>query len=330
MWSIDMLLHLRAFVTVAERESFSRAADELMIGQPLLSRRIKALEGEIGGELFDRSRRQIVITDLGRTIFDSARDLLARADLLEEFVRVSQGRDRIRLGIPPDCDPRTVARVVMRAAEDGQRIDMVELAGTARDSALDDGSLDVALLRKPSDAAGFVVELGLASARPLHGDDRRGADLDAHRPVQLDALRPQRGQRGRRRHVLVSAEDDRPAFVDNLVRVATRAGLTVAQFEIATNTPSALVRVLAGDDLILCARQFAARNGLEWAPLADRTLQRTYQLAVVPSLEGDAQVHGLLTRLAPLLGSMVDATHPSRGEGVVTDTGAHPLVEAWK
>jgi DNA-binding transcriptional LysR family regulator len=329
MWSIDMLLHLRAFVTVAELESFSRAADELMIGQPLLSRRIKSLEAEIGAELFDRSRRQITITDLGRTIFDSARDLLARADLLEEFVRVSQGRDRLRLGIPPDCDPRAIARVVTRAAEDGQRIEIVELAGSARDSAIDDGSVELALLRKPADAAGFVVELGLASAHPLHQTGDSGSEVGAHRPVRLDALRPRRGAGGQRRRVLVSAEDDRPAFMNNLTRIATRAGLTVAQLEIVPSTQSALVRVLAGNDVILSSRQFAARNRLEWAPLADARLRRTYQLAVVPSLEGDVVVHGLLTRLAPLLGSMVDAAPRSRAEGVVTNTGAHPLVEDW-
>lgn len=329
MWSVDLLLHLRAFVTIAELESFSRAADELLIGQPLLSRRIKSLELEVGGELFDRSKRQITVTELGLTLLDSARDLLARAELFEEFVRMTQGRDRLRLGLPPDCDPRAIARIVTRAAEDGQRIDVVELAGLARDRAFDDGALDAVLLRKPADAAGFVVELGLASARPIEqaGTETSGGAVSA-RAVQLETLRPRRGG-GARRHILVSPEDDRPVFINNLTRAAAHAGLTGAQIEIGMGASSALVRVLAGDDVVLCTRRFATRNGLAWAPLADRSIGRTYQLAVAASLQNDASVHGLMTRLVPLLGAAVDAVQASRREGVVTDTGAHPLVEAW-
>jgi DNA-binding transcriptional LysR family regulator len=328
MWSIDMLLHVRAFVTVAELESFSRAAEELLIGQPLLSRRIKSLEAEVGGELFDRSKRQIAVTELGRTLLDPARDLLARAELFEEFVRMTQGRDRLRLGMPPDCDPRAIARIVTRAAEDGQRIDVVELAGLARDRAFDDGALDAVLLRKPADAAGFVVELGLASAQPIEqaGGSASGGATSA-RALQLETLRQRRGAGAARRHILVSAEDDRPVFINNLTRAAAHAGLTGAQIEIGMPASSALVRVLAGGDVLLCARQLATRNGLAWAPLADRTIGRTYQLAVAASLQHDASVHGLMARLAPLLGSAVDAVQASRRG--MTDTGAHPLVEAW-
>lgn len=333
-----MLLHLRAFATVAELESFSRAADELLIGQPLLSRRIKSLEAEIGGELFDRSKRQIAVTELGRTLLDRARDLLARAELFEEFVRMTQGTDRLRLGMPPDCDPRAIARIVTRAAEDGQRVDVVELAGQARDRAFDDGALDAVLLRKPADAAGFVVELGLASARPIEHAGTAIAGVaeasgaasvasQAVRSVRLETLRPRRGGGGARRHILVSPEDDRPVFVNNLVRAAAHAGLTGAQIEIGMAASSALVRVLAGDDVLLCARRLATRNGLAWAPLADRTIGRTYQLAVAASLQHDALVHGLMTRLAPLLGSAVDAVQASRRDA--TEAGAHPLVEAW-
>ncbi|MGW1984999.1 helix-turn-helix domain-containing protein [Streptomyces collinus] len=61
---MDLLAHLEAYVATVDERSFSRAADRLGIAQPLLSRRIKTLETHFGGLLFDRSRRQVVTTEL--------------------------------------------------------------------------------------------------------------------------------------------------------------------------------------------------------------------------------------------------------------------------
>ena len=55
------------FLTVAELGSFSAAADHLYISQSSLSKQIMALEKELGIELFDRSKRNIVLTEAGAT-----------------------------------------------------------------------------------------------------------------------------------------------------------------------------------------------------------------------------------------------------------------------
>ena len=55
------------FLTVAELGSFSSAADHLYISQSSLSKQIMALEKELGIELFDRSKRNIVVTEAGAT-----------------------------------------------------------------------------------------------------------------------------------------------------------------------------------------------------------------------------------------------------------------------
>ena len=62
------LFQLRYFLKAAERESFTRAADEMGISQPALSRAIADLEGEFGQPLFERQGRRVALTDAGRLL----------------------------------------------------------------------------------------------------------------------------------------------------------------------------------------------------------------------------------------------------------------------
>ncbi|MYU63311.1 LysR family transcriptional regulator, partial [Streptomyces sp. SID69] len=100
---MDLLAHLEAYVATADEVSFSRAADRLGIAQPLLSRRIKTLEGHFGGLLFDRSRRQVTTTELGVLLLPHARDVLDRAQRLRQAAH-SARHARVRaVGVPADC-----------------------------------------------------------------------------------------------------------------------------------------------------------------------------------------------------------------------------------
>ena len=73
------LRKIRYFVAVAENLHFRKAADELHITQPALSRSIGALERELGTQLFLRDKRSVVLTPAGRQLLDDARPLLAAA-----------------------------------------------------------------------------------------------------------------------------------------------------------------------------------------------------------------------------------------------------------
>ena len=81
------LRRLEVFVAVTDTGSFSRAANRLNIAQPSVSAHIRGLEREVGGAVFERRRgSRPVLTDIGRSVREHARQLLAEADDLRADV----------------------------------------------------------------------------------------------------------------------------------------------------------------------------------------------------------------------------------------------------
>lgn len=81
------LRHLRYFRAVAEQLNFSRAAEQLHVAQPALSRQVRALEDELGTKLLDRNHARVHLTDAGRTFYSHACKILAQVDIATESVR---------------------------------------------------------------------------------------------------------------------------------------------------------------------------------------------------------------------------------------------------
>lgn len=94
---------LMYFVAVAETRHFTRAAEEVHVSQPSLSQQIRALENELGAELFSRARGNIALTDAGEALLPLARRILADADTaryeVQELAQLRRGR--VRLGATP-------------------------------------------------------------------------------------------------------------------------------------------------------------------------------------------------------------------------------------
>lgn len=87
--------HLKAFHKVAATGSFTKAARELFLTQSAVSQQISALENEIGGKLFDRSGRKILLTGEGEVLLSYAERLF---DLHEEIETLFGGLRTLRKG----------------------------------------------------------------------------------------------------------------------------------------------------------------------------------------------------------------------------------------
>src|SRR5215813_10255148 len=109
------LRHFRYFIAVAEEGHITRAAERLGIAQPPLSRQIKAMEREIGAQLFHRMAHGVELTDAGRAFLADARATLAHVghafDTARRTARGEQGRLSLRYTEAAALHP-LVARIV--------------------------------------------------------------------------------------------------------------------------------------------------------------------------------------------------------------------------
>ncbi|WP_442945407.1 LysR family transcriptional regulator [Nocardioides sp. CCNWLW239] len=290
---MDLLLHLRGFAAVADEMSVSEAALELGVDQPLLSRRLRALERELGVELIDRSRRQIALTPAGHALLPRARHLLDQADHLLRSIR-RHDREPFAVVVPSGCDPASLARLVA----------LLEAAGVdvrlASDSEEPPEAAAWLVDACDPDAATWVTPLGAATAPT-------GPGTRPH-PVSLSALRPRRG--GERTQVLALPRDlDDPA--GRLRRLADRAGIGPATLR---RTPHrlAVAEALAGRGTLVCARHEAVTYGLSWSPLTG-PVARGHRLVEQQPLPGPLAAGPLRRQALALLGACVGA--PEEGAG---------------
>src|SRR6187551_181360 len=93
------LRKLRYFVAVAEKLHFGRAAEELHIAQPALSRQIRALEHDLGTPLLIRDSHGVALTDAGRQLLTDTGPLLASAQAVRHRVtEAARGSQRLMVG----------------------------------------------------------------------------------------------------------------------------------------------------------------------------------------------------------------------------------------
>jgi DNA-binding transcriptional LysR family regulator len=155
-YAIDVNLEqLRSFVAVARLGNFTRAADELHLAQPSLSRQIAALEQDLGSELFVRARGGSSLTVAGESLLPLARRMLADAESVRRELAELAGleRGRVRLGATPTLCISLVAEVlsVFHADHPAIELSLSERGSRRLLDELASGELDLALVTTSDD-----------------------------------------------------------------------------------------------------------------------------------------------------------------------------------
>lgn len=93
---------LKAFLTVAETGTFSRAAIRLATTQPILSRKVKVLEEELGADLFHRTGRGVVLSEAGKMLEQYARGILDTASSARSAIQAlgASPVGHVTIGLP--------------------------------------------------------------------------------------------------------------------------------------------------------------------------------------------------------------------------------------
>jgi DNA-binding transcriptional LysR family regulator len=146
---IGQVRRLRVLTEVADRGSFSAAADALEMTQSAVSQHISALERAVGQTVVDRTSRPTQLTETGTILARHARAVLARLDTAEQEMAAAAGRrgGRLRLGAFPTALATFLPPVLARFQQDYPtvRLTVVDDHAPRLHTRLADGELDLAI-----------------------------------------------------------------------------------------------------------------------------------------------------------------------------------------
>ncbi|MET8804418.1 LysR substrate-binding domain-containing protein [Streptomyces sp. NPDC004546] len=269
---------LQYFVAVAETRHFTRAAELVHVAQPSLSQQIKALERELGADLFLRARGNISLTDAGEALLPLARRILADADTarheVQELVQLRRGR--VRLGATPSLCTGLLPDVLRAFHDRYPGIQLLIEEGGSHDLVrhLARGALDLALLVLPLPTpapALTTVELLREDLVVVSSPEAPAPGHGARRVVDITDLE------GERLVMFRHGYDLRELTV-----AACRSAGFEPEFAVEGGEMDAVLGfVRAGLGVAVVPRMVASRagRGLRVTPLARPGLHRTIALA---------------------------------------------------
>ena len=155
------LTELKYIVAVAAERHFGRAAERCFVSQPSLSASVKNLEDELGVQIFERAKGEVLLTPVGEEIVGQARRALEEADRVKTVAK--HGRDPLdgplRLGVIHTVAPYLLPELVtaLRHAAPKMPLDIEENTTANLDEMLKGGVIDAAIVAQPYGAPGLEV-----------------------------------------------------------------------------------------------------------------------------------------------------------------------------
>ncbi len=158
---------MRYFEILATTLHFRKAAEMARISQPALSAQIAEMEMRLGAALFERTRRSVVLTDMGKRLLPRIRTILDEIRSLEELAAQKRGilKGQLRLGIIPTIAPYLLPLLVPALHEAYPELS-IELREAVTSKLIEDlrlGDLDALVAALPIESEGTI-------ARPLFRD----------------------------------------------------------------------------------------------------------------------------------------------------------------
>ena len=267
------LRQLRAFVLVAEQNSFTKAAETLCLTQSALSGLIKELEQNLGVKLFDRTTRKLYLSDAGMRLLPQAKRVLNEMSVLNEKVNnlKSLHQGHVRLAVSQQLSASAMPKFVAKFCDIHPNI-QVTLTDCSVDQVVDhienlEADLGVAPERVHSDDLDASVlfsspfYLVLPATHPFAKKDVvRWTDLLNERLITLNGP------------FIQSLQNELPAQISSRI--------FNPDFEVNfLSTALGMTRMGLGVTLcLLYAAEWVEQNGLVMRPIADPVVERKFLL----------------------------------------------------
>lgn len=258
------LRQIRYFVAVANARSFTRAAEQLHIAQPPLSRQIQLLENELGVQLLLRDSRPLQITEAGRVFYEQALQVLHRVEQMKAAtIQVGKGESqRVSIGFVASTLYGELPMLTRKLRQAYPNVDFqfLELTTLQQIAALKAGRIDIGFGRVRSNDRS-VSRIVLREERLVLAIPPGDVLARQHGPLPLDVLR--------QRQLIVYPKEPRPSFADQVLNLLQDRRIHPGQVHEMRELQAALGLVAAevGVCLIPAAAKF--RNDLVYRAIDD-------------------------------------------------------------
>ncbi|WP_431025073.1 LysR family transcriptional regulator [Halomonas sp. H5] len=260
------LRHLRLFCLVAEELNLTRAAQRLHMTQPPLSRQIKALEEELGSQLFRRGPQGLALTATGQVFYEHARQILDKVETSVATIRRMERSQRplFAIGFVPSVFYGQLPLLARELRQkDKAELSLVELTTVQQIQALKAGRIDIGFGRLRVDDPD--VEQRVLFDEPLLAALPTGHPLEGTRP-SLEELA--------RYPLILFPARPRPSLADMVQGLFHRRGLKIQVVQETNELQTALGLVASNLGITLVPEQVqnVQRQGIGYVPLADASL----------------------------------------------------------
>jgi DNA-binding transcriptional LysR family regulator len=266
------LRHLRYFRAVATELHFGRAAEKLQISQPPLTKQIQDLEAELGFDLFNRTKRSVVLTPAGRAFLSEVERILQQLDrAIDIGGKTSRGElGQISIGFVGSAT-YNILPVMLQQFRDRYpdvRIELHELTTDRQLIWLREGRIDIGLIRPPMIEPNFGSQVIFAEsvvvAVPSNHHLAMAAALAEPPDLGIDlavlATEP----------FILFPREMAPGLYDPIIAICQAAGFSpqVVQECIQMQTIVSLVSANMGVSILPASIREAQRQGVVYRPIS--------------------------------------------------------------
>lgn len=182
------LSELRFIVAVSQKRNFRRAAEKCFVSQPALSLAVKKLEEELGIVIFERSRTEVSLTEIGSKIINQATKVLFEASQVKEIAKLGtdQLSGMLKLGMIHSVGPYLLPEIIpiLRVSAPEMPLEVEENLTANLETQLRNGVIDVAIIALPFDVAGLQTQA-------LYDEDFSVVVPTSHHWAKRKSIRPE-------------------------------------------------------------------------------------------------------------------------------------------